>query len=89
MRAAMVGRRAPAALPALMTYQGLVRRFGQGTNRYRQERMREKRQKVAQFAECLADGMNITAAARACGVSQQTGSLYLKQIIKDLGWQAR
>lgn len=43
-----------------------------------------KRQNIARFAARLADDMTITAAAAAVGVSQQTGSLYFRQICREI-----
>ncbi len=51
-------------------------------------RMQQKKRKMRIFADELADGATITGAARAAGVSQQTGSLYFREICQGLGAQA-
>lgn len=47
------------------------------------------RRQLRDFAEALAEGMSITAAAGSVGVSQQRGSKMLQQIRRELGWQAQ
>lgn len=47
-----------------------------------------KRQNIARFAARLAEGMTVTAAAATIGVAQQTGSLYFREICRELGPQA-
>lgn len=55
--------------------------------RARNQAQRQKR--VEQFAEMLAEGYTISAAARVLGVSQQVGSQYLATMRAELGWQAQ
>lgn len=43
-----------------------------------------KRRNIARFAGRLADGLTITDAAGAIGVSQQTGSIYFREICRDI-----
>lgn len=43
-----------------------------------------KRQNIARFAALLAEGMTITDAAGAIGVSQQTGSIYFREICREI-----
>lgn len=43
-----------------------------------------KRQNIARFATRLADGLTITEAAEAIGVSQQTGSIYFRAICREI-----
>lgn len=40
------------------------------------------------FAEALANGATISAAAATAGVSQQRGSRMLQHMRRELGWQA-
>lgn len=47
-----------------------------------------RRKQLDQFAEMLAEGWTVTAAARALGVSQQAGSKMLRDIRAGLGGQA-
>lgn len=43
-----------------------------------------KRQNIVRFAARLADGLTITDAAAAIGVAQQTGSLYFREICREI-----
>lgn len=47
----------------------------------------QRRVKIDRFAEMLADGWTLAAAASAVGVSQQSGTTYLAQMRRELGWQ--
>lgn len=47
---------------------------------------------LSRFAQALADsapGASIAAVAASVGLSQQTGSVYFREICRGLGWQAR
>ena len=48
----------------------------------------DRRKRMMQFSELLAEGYTVTAAARALNVSQQAGSKMLNDIRKELGPQA-
>lgn len=56
---------------------------------FQAQRALAKRQKMGRFAQVLADSLtgNISEAARAVGISQQTGSIYFREICGGLGWQ--
>lgn len=63
-----------------------------GAARFYRERMDRKRRNLARFAQALADsspGASITTVAASVGLSQQTGSVYFREICRGLGWQAR
>ncbi len=47
-----------------------------------------RKKRIIQFAELLAEGYSVSAAARKIGVSQQNGSTMLAQMRKELGPQA-
>lgn len=53
-------------------------------SRWQAERAHAKAAKVRRFAEALADCGVVGQAARAVGISQQTGSLYFRQICADI-----
>ena len=54
---------------------------------YAQMRAQGGRQ-IAKFAECMAEGYTIAAAARAIGVVPQRGSQYFARMRAELGHQA-
>jgi hypothetical protein len=56
---------------------------------YRRRAKAQRQRRIDDFAECLARGYSLCAAASAVGVSQQAGSNYFKQIRGELGWQAQ
>lgn len=61
----------------------------QNLRRYQQHKKRERsRQRLELFAEALAEGATISAAARHAGVCQQRGSAMLAEIRRGLGAQA-
>lgn len=47
------------------------------------------RAKLDAFAEALAELGTVTAAAKACGFTQQRGSRLLARIKEGLGWQSQ
>lgn len=57
---------------------------------FQAQRALAKRKKMGHFAQALADGPagNISEAARTVGISQQTGSIYFREICHGLGWQS-
>lgn len=51
-----------------------------------------KARNLRRFADALADsspGASIAQVAAQAGVSQQTGSVYFREICRGLGWQAQ
>lgn len=67
------------------------RRTGRAFQKHLADRAREKRAKITQFADNLwnlGPDATTTAAARLSGVSQQTGSIYMRNMVAGLGWQA-
>lgn len=56
---------------------------------YLAARKAKSRAKLNAFAEALAEGCTISAAARQVGISQQSGSAYFRKIRLELGPQAR
>lgn len=72
------------------TYQG-PRNYNSGAGRFYRQRVDGKRRNLARFAQALADssvGQSITQVAASVGLSQQTGSVYFREICRGLGWQA-
>lgn len=62
-----------------------------GAARFYRERMDRKARNLRRFADALADsslGASITQVAASVGLSQQTGSVYFREICRGLGWQA-
>lgn len=41
--------------------------------------------RLARFSDLIADGLTITEAARAVGISQQRGSSMMKKIAREMG----
>lgn len=63
-----------------------------GGGRYsfqKQQQVRIYAMRLNTFADLLAEGYSITAAAHMLGVSQQMGSKMLKAICQQLGPQAQ
>lgn len=46
------------------------------------------RERLANFAELIAEGVTLGAASKIIGVSAQRGSQLFKIIREELGWQA-
>lgn len=57
--------------------------YGYGS-RWQAQRGAAKRAKIGRFAEALSTSGNITQAARSVGISQQTGSLYFREICRTI-----
>lgn len=55
---------------------------------WREKLKRDRRRRINKFAELLAEGWTLTAAARELGLSQQAGSKMLQTIREELGPQA-
>lgn len=68
---------------------GFAARSWSNGRAFQAQRALAKRQKMGRFAQALADSLtgNISEAARAVGISQQTGSIYFREICRGLGWQ--
>lgn len=72
------------------TYQG-HRNNQSGAARFYRERIERKARNLRRFADALADsslGASIAQVAASVGLSQQTGSVYFREICRGLGWQA-
>lgn len=61
---------------------------GKKVQAWREHLKRGRRKRLDEFAEMLAEGYTVTAAARCLGLSQQAGSSMLRQIREELGAQA-
>lgn len=55
---------------------------------WRVKQHRERERRIDQFAELLAEGWTVAAAAKALGMTQQAGSKMLRDIRLRLGPQA-
>lgn len=66
-------------------------RHGPGSGKrvaaWRARQHAEREHRINKFAEMLANGWTISAAARALNVSQQNGSNMLRDIRERLGWE--
>lgn len=60
-----------------------------GAVAWREKLKQDRAKRISRFAELLAEGYSVTEAAVALGVTQQAGSLMLKTMREDLGWQAQ
>lgn len=68
------------------TYSG-HRNSQSGAARFYRERMERKARNFRRFAEALADsspGASIAQVAALVGLSQQTGSVYFREICRDI-----
>ena len=55
---------------------------------WRMKSKQERRKRIERFAELLAEGYTISAAARDMGLTQQAGSRMFKTMQQELGEQA-
>lgn len=60
-----------------------------GAAAWREKLKRDRRRRINRFAELLAEGWTLTAAAQELGLSQQAGTKMLKTIREELGPQAQ
>lgn len=47
-----------------------------------------RQQRIALFADTLSEVGEIKATCKLIGIAESTGSLYMIQIRRDLGWQS-
>lgn len=51
-------------------------------------RMDQRKQRLEQFAELVADGHSVVSAAQAMGISESAARIYMRDLRQPFGWQA-